>query len=103
MREWRLYAMDGDEPAGRWRIVDRTTLHVTHGVLWVTIEGRLDDHWLRAGDALRFAPGMRVWIGAERGGATFAFGPHRAPVARVAPAVRHAPDARHHAAASLPT
>ncbi len=33
MREWRLYAMDGDEPAGRWRIVDRTTLHVTHGVL----------------------------------------------------------------------
>ena len=31
MRELRLYVMDGDEPAGRWRIVDRTLLEVAEG------------------------------------------------------------------------
>jgi hypothetical protein len=107
MHELRLYVMDGDEPAGRWRIVDRTALHVAEGELWVTIEGRADDHWLRAGDSLTLLPRMRVWVGAGAFGATFALGP---------PAASSAPSAhpwwralagwcgrRHHAAASLPT
>ena len=46
MRELRLYVIEGDEPAGRWRIVDRTALEVADGEVWVTIEGRIDDHWL---------------------------------------------------------
>ncbi|KVL03367.1 DUF2917 domain-containing protein [Burkholderia territorii] len=85
MRELRLYEMDGNEPAGRWRIVDRTALHVAHGDLWVTIEGRPDDHWLRAGETLALLPGMRVWISAAPGGAVFAFGQQAAPAVRAAP------------------
>ena len=51
MRELRLYVIDGDEPAGRWRIVDRTSLEVADGEVWVTIEGLPDDHWQRRGFA----------------------------------------------------
>ena len=58
MRELRLYVIDGDEPAGRWRIVDRTSLEVADGEVWVTIEGLPDDHWLGAGAALMLTPWM---------------------------------------------
>ena len=107
MRELRLYVIEGDEPAGRWRIVDRTALQVAEGEAWVTIEGRPDDHWLGAGDSLTFMPGMRVWVSAGPHGATFAFGPLAVPVARAAhawwrPLVAWR-DGRRHAAASLPT
>ncbi|MBN3742319.1 MULTISPECIES: DUF2917 domain-containing protein [Burkholderia] len=106
MRELRLYVIDGDEPAARWRIVDRTALQVADGDVWVTVEGRLDDHWLGAGDSLTFEPGVCVWVSAGPRGATFAFGPHAAPVARVVhawwrPLVAWR-DGRRHAAASLP-
>ena len=107
MRELRLYEMDGNEPAGRWRIVDRTVLQVADGGLWATVEGRPDDHWLRAGESLLLEPGMRVWISAAAGGAVFAFGPQAAPAVQVAPtawrrlaAVR---GGRPQAAATLPT
>jgi hypothetical protein len=108
MRELRLYVIDGDEPAGRWRIVDRTSLEVADGEVWVTIEGRYDDHWLGVGDSLMLMPGMRVWVSAGRRGATFAFGPLAAPAMRVAHAWWWRPlvawrDGRRHAPASLPT
>ncbi|QVN18109.1 DUF2917 domain-containing protein [Burkholderia pyrrocinia] len=107
MRELRFYVMDGDEPAGRWRIVDRTVLEVAEGDAWVTVEGRPDDHWLGAGDSLTLMPGMRVWVSAGLHGATFAFGPLAAPAARAAqawwrPLVAWR-NGRRHAAASLPT
>ncbi|MBZ5791385.1 DUF2917 domain-containing protein [Burkholderia contaminans] len=106
MRELRLYVMDGDEPAGRWRIVDRTVLEVAEGEAWVTVEGLADDHWLGAGDSLTLLPGMRVWVSAGPPGATFAFGPLAASAARAAhvwwrPLVAWR-DGRRHAAASLP-
>lgn len=82
MRELRLYVIDGDEPAGRWRIVDRTALQVADGEAWVTVEGRPDDHWLGAGDSLAFEPGVRVWISAGPRGAG------RACCARVVAAAR---------------
>ncbi|KML59999.1 hypothetical protein VL15_09210 [Burkholderia cepacia] len=107
MRELRLYVIEGDEPAGRWRIVDRTTLQVAGGEAWVTIEGRPDDHWLGVGDSLTFMPGMRVWVSAGPHGATFAFGPLAVPDARAAQAwwrpLAAWRDGRRHAAASLPT
>lgn len=107
MRELRLYEMDGNEPAGCWRIVDRTALQVADGGLWVTVEGRPDDHWLRAGESLALEPRMRVWIGAAAGGAVFAFGPQAAPAVQVAATAwrRLAAwrGARAQAAASLPT
>ncbi|VWD08326.1 hypothetical protein BLA50215_03063 [Burkholderia lata] len=107
MRELRLYVIDGDEPAGRWRIVDRTALEVADGEAWVTIEGRPDDHWLGAGDSLMLTPGMRIWVSAGAQGATFAFGPLEVPARRAAqawwrPLVAWR-DARRHAPASLPT
>ncbi|MBN3820946.1 DUF2917 domain-containing protein, partial [Paraburkholderia sp. Se-20369] len=52
MRELRLYELDADEPAGRWRVARRTALRVTDGELWLTIEGEPADHWLRPGDGL---------------------------------------------------
>jgi len=85
MRELRLYEMDANEPAARWRIVDRTALQVADGDLWVTVEGRPDDHWLRAGESLSLLPGMRVWISAAAGGAVFAFGPQAAPAVHATP------------------
>ncbi|CAM2172530.1 DUF2917 domain-containing protein [Burkholderia cenocepacia] len=107
MRELRLYVMDGDEPAGRWRIVDRTLLEVAEGDVWVTVEGRPDDHWLGAGASLTLLPGMRVWVSAGPRGATFAFGPLAAPAVRTASAWWRPfaawRDGRRHAAASLPT
>lgn len=107
MRELRLYVMDGDEPAGRWRIVDRTVLEVAEGDAWVTVEGRPDDHWLGAGESLTLMPGTRVWVSAGPHGATFAFGPLVVPAARAVhawwrPLVAWR-DGRRHAAASLPT
>ncbi|AFQ47343.1 DUF2917 domain-containing protein [Burkholderia cepacia] len=107
MRELRLYEMDGNEPAGRWRIVDRTVLQVADGDLWVTVEGRPDDHWLRAGESLTLLPGVRVWISAAAGGAVFSFGPQAAPAVLAAQAWWRlfAPrrGGRGQAAASLPT
>ncbi|WP_175853218.1 DUF2917 domain-containing protein [Burkholderia anthina] len=107
MRELRLYEMDGNEPAGRWRIVDRTALRVADGDLWVTVEGRLDDHWLRAGDSLALLPGMRVWISAAAGGAVFSFGPQPVPAVQAAHGWRRTFAAwrggRAQAGASLPT
>ncbi|RQS75088.1 DUF2917 domain-containing protein [Burkholderia sp. Bp8963] len=107
MRELRLYVLDGDEPAGRWRMIDRTSLQVADGELWVTVEGELADHWLLPGETLVFARGMRVWISAGPRGATFAFGPRDAPAAVRADAWRQRVAAwgwrRRQAAASLPT
>ncbi|VWD63986.1 hypothetical protein BLA39750_07817 [Burkholderia lata] len=107
MRELRLYVIDGDEPAGRWRIVDRTSLEVADGEVWVTIEGWHDDHWLGVGDSLMLTPGMRVWVSAESRSATFAFGPVEVAARRAAqawwrPLVAWR-DGRRHAPASLPT
>lgn len=85
MRELRLYEMDGNEPAARWRIVDRTDLHVADGDLWVTIEGRPADYWLHAGESLALLPGMRVWVSAAAGGAVFAFGPQAARARQAVP------------------
>jgi hypothetical protein len=42
------------------------TLNVTHGRVWVTIEGSPDDYWLAAGDALEVAPDRLVVIEAFR-------------------------------------
>ncbi|WP_455726895.1 DUF2917 domain-containing protein, partial [Burkholderia stabilis] len=81
MRELRLYLMDGNEPAGRWRIVDRTVLEVAEGNVWVTVEGQADDHWLGAGDSLTLLPGTRAWVSAGSDGSIFTFGPLAAPAA----------------------
>ncbi|MGU7775797.1 DUF2917 domain-containing protein [Burkholderia sp. MR1-5-21] len=106
MRELRLYVLDGDEPAGRWRMIDRTSLQVADGELWVTVEGEQADHWLRPGDTLSFARGMRVWISAGPRGATFAFGPRDVPAVARDDAWRQRIAAwgerRREAAASLP-
>ncbi|EDT39064.1 DUF2917 domain-containing protein [Burkholderia ambifaria] len=107
MRELRLYEMDGNEPAARWRIVDCTALQVADGDLWVTVEGRPDDHWLRAGDSLALLPGMRAWISAAADGAVSAFGPQVAPAMHATPSAWRRFSAwragRAQAVASLPT
>ncbi|RQQ52347.1 DUF2917 domain-containing protein [Burkholderia stagnalis] len=88
MRELRLYELDADEPAGRWRPVRRTLLRVTDGELWLTIEGEPADHWLRPGDVLTLAPGARVWLSAGPPGARFALSRPDAHAASLAAALR---------------
>jgi glyoxylate utilization-related uncharacterized protein len=41
-------------------------LHVASGLVWVTIEGMPDDHWLSSGDMLFIPPGRLVVIEAEK-------------------------------------
>ncbi|HEY1132632.1 MAG TPA: DUF2917 domain-containing protein [Roseateles sp.] len=37
-------------------------LVVTHGRLWLTVSGGLEDHWLRAGEGLTLAAGQEAVV-----------------------------------------
>lgn len=41
------------------------TIHVTHGCIWLTVDGHERDVWLRAGVAWSLPLDARVWISAE--------------------------------------
>ncbi|WP_429497422.1 DUF2917 domain-containing protein [Robbsia andropogonis] len=43
----------------------RTTLSVTRGVLWVTMEGDATDYWLEAGASLTVPAERRLWLSAD--------------------------------------
>ena len=55
-------------PAGLLNIEARAGFSVAceGGLVWVTVEGEPDDHWLVAGDALRVAGPARVIIEAAQ-------------------------------------
>lgn len=42
------------------------TLHVAGGLVWITIEGMPDDHWLRNGDTLAIPSGRLVVVEGEK-------------------------------------
>lgn len=45
--------------------IGRTTLSVTRGVLWVTMEGDATDYWLEAGASLTVPAGQRLWLSTD--------------------------------------
>jgi quercetin dioxygenase-like cupin family protein len=69
MREIRTYAFEPGEPAAGWRVRRPERLVVTAGEVWLTIEGRPDDHWLAAGQSFDLPTRARVWVGVGKAGA----------------------------------
>jgi hypothetical protein len=83
VREIRtLELQQSDVPECRY--IDRPhTLTVCHGMLWVTIEGELDDRWLRAGGSVELSPRSTVWISSPESNSRFVLASESAPVTRV--------------------
>jgi quercetin dioxygenase-like cupin family protein len=69
MREIRTYAFEPGEPAVRWQARAPARLRVAAGEVWLTIEGRPDDHWLAAGQSVELPARTCAWIGAGHDGA----------------------------------
>lgn len=42
------------------------TLHVSSGLVWITVEGSPDDHWLKAGESLNVTAGRLIVIEADK-------------------------------------
>jgi quercetin dioxygenase-like cupin family protein len=79
MREFRYYELDRrDVPTG-WFIDRPQTLKVTHGQLWVTVEGEGGDIWLRAGESLELQPYSTIWVSAAEEGGRFSMASVSAP------------------------
>jgi Protein of unknown function (DUF2917) len=47
------------------KLVAGCVVRVSHGRLWLTRPGQLDDVWLQAGDSWTLPATGQVWIGAE--------------------------------------
>jgi quercetin dioxygenase-like cupin family protein len=79
MREIRTYELDRrDAPTG-WFIDRPQTLKVTHGQLWVTVEGEAGDFWLKAGDSIELQPYATFWVSATQDGGGFSMASVSAP------------------------
>ncbi|MCP3724735.1 DUF2917 domain-containing protein [Paraburkholderia sp. CNPSo 3272] len=89
MREIRIFELEHGEPVETWRLAQAMQLHVSEGELWLTIAGDAGDYWLRAGESVGLAAGVRVHVSAGRQGARFVLGlggaSAAAPACTVAP------------------
>ena len=48
-----------------WKLGAGCRISVTHGRLWLTRPGHLDDVWLQAGDCWTLPASGTLWLGAE--------------------------------------
>lgn len=71
MREIRIFELEHGEPVETWRLAQAMQLHVSEGELWLTIAGDAGDYWLRAGESIGLAAGVRVHVSAGREGVRF--------------------------------
>lgn len=51
--------------AGSFRLAAGSSLRVSSGRLWVTVEGGSEDIWLLPGDLWQCPKALRLWISAE--------------------------------------
>lgn len=72
MREVRIFEMEHDEPVAAWRVARPSTFKVISGEIWLTIEGRREDHWLATGESVELPRRAVAWISAGEAGARFA-------------------------------
>ena len=56
MREIRTFELDRHDVPTGWFIDRPQTLKVTHGQIWLTVEGETGDIWLRAGESSNCSP-----------------------------------------------
>jgi hypothetical protein len=83
VREIRTLEL-GQSDVPECRYIDRPhTLTVCHGMLWITIEGELDDRWLRAGESVELSPHSTVWISSPESTSRFVLASESVPVLRV--------------------
>ena len=72
MREIRTLELQQSDVPVSW-FIDRThTLRVCQGLLWLTLEGELDDRWLRAGDSVTLPANSTIWISSPEADSRFA-------------------------------
>lgn len=64
MREIRIFELEYGEPVETWRLAQPMQLHVSEGELWLTFDGDAGDYWLRAGESIALAAGVRVHVSA---------------------------------------
>jgi hypothetical protein len=62
MREIRTLELKQSEATTCWIIDQSHTLRVCDGLLWLTIEGDSEDHWLGAGASIDLLAGCTVWV-----------------------------------------
>jgi quercetin dioxygenase-like cupin family protein len=71
MREVRIFELEQGEPAAAWRVARTSTFKVISGEVWLTVEGKSEDHWLAAGESIELPRRALAWISAGQGGARF--------------------------------
>jgi hypothetical protein len=64
MREFRYFESNYAEAPARLVAVRPLTITTHAGVLWVTLDERPGDHWLKPGETISFATGESGWISA---------------------------------------
>jgi quercetin dioxygenase-like cupin family protein len=72
MREVRIFEMEHGEPVAAWRVARPSTFKVISGEIWLTIEGRSEDHWLATGESVELPRRITAWFSAGQAGARFA-------------------------------
>jgi len=72
MREIRTLELQQSEVPVSWFIDRPHTLRVCQGLLWLTLEGELDDKWLRAGDSVTLPANSTIWINSPEADSRFA-------------------------------
>ncbi|KIG09866.1 DUF2917 domain-containing protein [Caballeronia concitans] len=71
MREIRTFELDRRDAPTRWSSHRPQTLRVQRGQIWMTVEGKADDHWLAAGDAIELTPFSTIWVSGACDGSRF--------------------------------
>ena len=79
MREIRTYELDRHDVPTGWFIDRPQTLKVTHGQIWLTVEGETGDIWLRAGESVELQPYSTIWVSAAQDGGRFSMASVSAP------------------------
>ncbi len=74
MREIRTYEIDRSDSPKKWYVPACEAVHVTRGVIWITVEGKLVDHWLGAGDSVELDEPAIVWVSSDQDGSQFSLG-----------------------------
>lgn len=64
MRETRYFESDYAEGPACLVAARPLTITTQAGILWVTIDERPGDHWLKPGETISLATGESAWVGA---------------------------------------
>ncbi len=89
MREIRYFESDYAEAPARLVAARPLTIKTQAGLLWVTLDERRGDHWLKPGETLPLATGESAWVSAGSDRATWVLATEAAAHASLAMRVGH--------------